>query len=116
MSGENRTGQPATAAPEGSGQQPRPSRRSLLRGAAGFAGAGLAASAVVGSVAGPALASPAAKEATGRLDRPDSAGHGAPIVVHVRDPWSGEMDVFSGTCQARIRDPQLARKLVRAVR
>jgi hypothetical protein len=116
MSGENRMGQSAAAAPEGSGEQPGPSRRSLLRGAAGFAGAGLAATAVAGTVTGPAVAASAGKEAAGRSGRPDDADRGAPVVVHVRDARTGEMDVFSGTSQVRLRDPQLAGKLVRAVR
>ena len=38
------------------------------------------------------------------------------IVVHVRDAKSGEIDVFRGTSQTRLRDPELAARLVRASR
>jgi hypothetical protein len=113
MSGENRTARPPGGGPEdGIVPQGGPSRRSLLRGAAGFAGAGLAASAVTGAIAGPALA--AARPA-------DSAGTGDPgpasgVVVHVRDTRTGEMDIFSGTSQVRLRDPHLAGRLAQAVR
>jgi hypothetical protein len=38
------------------------------------------------------------------------------IVVHVRDVESGEIDVFRGTGQTRLLDPELAARLVRASR
>jgi len=38
------------------------------------------------------------------------------IVVHVRDAASGEIDVFRGTSQVRLRDRELAARLVRAGR
>jgi hypothetical protein len=37
-------------------------------------------------------------------------------VVHLRDVRSGEMDVFAGTRQVRLTDPDLAARLTRAVR
>jgi hypothetical protein len=37
-------------------------------------------------------------------------------VVHLRDARSGEMDVFAGTRQVRVTDPDLAARLTRAVR
>jgi len=37
------------------------------------------------------------------------------IIVHVRDVRSGELDVFSGTSHTRLRDPDLAARLVRAI-
>ena len=77
-------------------QQQRPSRRSVLRGAAG---------------AGVAAASwPAAPAGTKDLDSAE------PIVVHVRDARSGEIDVFRGTSQTRVHDRELAARLVRASR
>ncbi len=39
-----------------------------------------------------------------------------PVVVHVRDARSGEMDVFAGTRHVRLRDQDLAARLARAVR
>ncbi|MGO8882356.1 MAG: hypothetical protein ACLQI7_01325 [Streptosporangiaceae bacterium] len=99
------------------------SRRSVLRGAAGTGVAGLAAGALLSGVAGPALAAstghepraghPAAGHAAG--DDSDAPGEDAcDVVVHVRDARSGEMDVFSGTSHTRLRDRDLAARLVRA--
>lgn len=114
MSGENRTARPpGTAAEEREGGGP--SRRTLLRGAAGVAGAGLAATAVAGAVAGPALAA-AASAAPAPAGSAGKASRGPAVVVHVRDAGTGEMEIFSGTSQVKVRDPQLAAKLVRAVR
>jgi hypothetical protein len=39
-----------------------------------------------------------------------------PVIVHVRNVRTGEMDVFAGEDQVRLRDPGLAAKLARAVR
>lgn len=92
--------------------QQRPSRRSVLRGAAGAGVAGIAATALAGTAA-PALAAAARPAAlTGSKDL-DS---GEQIVVHVRDARSGEIDVFRGTRQTRMHDPELAARLVRASR
>jgi hypothetical protein len=93
------------------------SRRSALRGgaAAGLAGAALVA---VGS---PALA--AALPSRGAAG--DAAGGGAaepesqvaePIIAHVRNARTGEIDVFRGTSQTRLHDPALAALLIRASR
>jgi hypothetical protein len=93
-------------------QQQRPSRRSVLRGAAGAGVAGIAATALAGAAA-PALAAaswPAAQAGTKDLDSAE------PIVVHVRDARSGEIDVFRGTSQTRVHDRELAARLVRASR
>jgi len=95
----------------------RPSRRSMLRGAAGIGAAGLAASAIGGLAAAPALAAtgrPAAaadKAAGPRAQRADAA---EPVVVHVRDARTGELDVFRGTTQFRLRDRDLAARLLQA--
>ena len=93
----------------------RLSRRSLLQGAATAGAAGLAATAI-GAAASPALA------ATSRPPTPDqSHGHGeagapaGPIMVHVRDARSGDIEVFSGTSQTRLRDADLAARIARAM-
>jgi len=39
-----------------------------------------------------------------------------PLVAHVRDVTTGEISVFNGTREVVVRDPQLAGRLVRAVR
>ncbi len=91
------------------------SRRSLLQGAATVGAAGLAAT-TVAAVANPALAATARASAAGqpRLggERPASSG---PIVVHVRNAKSGDIEVFSGTSQSRLRDKDLAARIARAI-
>jgi hypothetical protein len=115
MSGHSQAGQPAD--PAAAGPQPGPSRRSMLRGA-GAGAVGLAAIAVAGPAV-PALAAanrPAAPAVGGsRTDRKND-GIFQPVVVHLRDPRSGEMDVFAGTSHTRLRDPELAARLARAAR
>ena len=90
------------------------SRRSVLHGAAGLAGAGLAATAMAGPLAGAAEAAPSPQAPGGSAGHP---GHLAePVIVHVRDLRSGEMDVFAGEAKTRLRDPGLAARLARAAR
>jgi hypothetical protein len=110
MSSQTHPGQSADGPAEGA-QRPEPSRRSVLYGAAGLAGAGLAATAVAGTLAAPAAAADA-RSRTG----PAAASPDEPVIVHVRDVRSGEMDVFAGEAKTRLRDPGLAARLVRAVR
>ena len=119
MPGPDDTDSPAGRLAAGRQAQQHLSRRSVLRGAAGVGVAGIAATALTGA-AGPALAAAAAA-------RPAAADRGAKaevkgedtaeqVVVHVRDASSGEIDVFRGTGQVRLRDPELAARLVRASR
>ena len=119
MSANNGMDRPAEGVAEGA-QHPQPSRRSVLHGAAGLAGAGLAATVMAGTLAAPASASAAPRTHPGRAARVSSAatasGSGEPVIVHVRDVRSGEMDVFAGTEQVRLHDPGLAAKLTQAVR
>jgi nitrous oxide reductase len=92
-------------------QASRLSRRSMLRGAATAGAAGLAVTAI-GSAASPAFA------ATNQSDRTQSRGEprvAAPIVLHVRDAKSGDIDVFSGTSKTRLRDKDLAARIARAI-
>ena len=109
----------------GTGGKADPSRRALLRGAAGAGVAGVAASTLIGLPAAQALASPArsAASASGRgaakqsaAGQPAGGGESASdVVVHVRDARSGEMDIFSGTSLTRLSDPDLARRLMQAI-
>jgi len=94
--------------PEGRGL----SRRSLLHGAATAGAAGLAATAMG---AWPALA--AASPGQGQAHGTPATAEGAegPIVVHVRDARSGDIEVFHGTSQSRLRDTDLAARIARAV-
>ena len=112
MSSQIHPDQSADGSAEGA-RRPEPSRRSLLYGAAGLAGAGLAATAIAG-IALPAAAADAAPRARsgGAAGGPSPA---EPVIVHVRDLRSGEMDVFAGETKTRLRDPGLAARLVRSV-
>ena len=122
MSGNNHAGSPA--GPEAAAIQPQdgPSRRSILWSAAGAGAAGLAAAAMARTAPALAAATPAASRS--RLPdapanpSPTSASASArePVVVHLRDARSGEMDIFSGTSRTRLRDPDLAARLARAAR
>ena len=84
------------------------SRRSMLRGAATAGAAGLAVTAI-GSAASPAFA---ATDRTQSHGAPQTAG---PIMVHVRDAKSGDIEVFSGTSKTRLRDKDLAARIARAI-
>jgi hypothetical protein len=106
MSSQLHPDHPADAPAQGA----RPSRRSVLYGAAGLAGAGLAATAIAAPLAVPVAAAAATA--------PHSAGAAGsasePVIVHVRDIRSGEMDIFSGETKTRLRNPALAAQLARA--
>jgi len=93
------------------------SRRSVLQGAATAGAAGLAVTALGGAL------SPAASAATRSASstRPAApADHNVqapagPIVVHVRNAKSGDIEVFSGTSQTRLQDKDLAARIARAI-
>jgi hypothetical protein len=116
MSGHSHSGQPADVTTAISEPQPSVSRRSVLRSAAGAGAAGLAVAAAAG--AAPALAAPrpASARRPAAKSSPDEAATAEHVVVHLRDARSGEMDVFAGTSHTRLRDPDLAAQLVRAIR
>jgi hypothetical protein len=100
------------AAPGSSGPLGRrPSRRSVLRGAATAGAVGLAATAM-GAGASSALAATGQSKPRSGSDVKTPPG---PIVVHVRNAKSGEIDVFSGTSQTRLRDKDLAARIARTV-
>jgi hypothetical protein len=109
MSSQFQPDQSADGSAEGA-QRPEPSRRSVLHGAAGLAGAGLAATAIAG-IAVPAAADAAPRARSGKAAAGSST---EPVIVHVRDIRSGEMDVFAGETKTRLRDPGLAAQLARA--
>jgi hypothetical protein len=87
----------------------RLTRRSLLRGAATAGAAGLAGTAM-GAAASPAMAA-ASQPAT--PDQPHDQHE--PIVVHVRDARTGDIEMFAGTSQTRVRDKDLAARIARAI-
>ncbi len=105
--------------PEPSGSPGRRlSRRSLLQGAATAGAAGLAVTAI-GAAASPAVAAtrtPTANAADASHGHGEASTAGGPIMVHVRDAKSGDIEVFSGTSQTRLRDKDLAARIARAAR
>jgi hypothetical protein len=114
MPGQDDINSPADRAREDGKERPHLSRRSILRGAAGAGAAGITAAALAGT-AMPAFAAtsgPAQNTKDGAKDTDTSEQ----IVVHVRNARSGEIDVFRGTSQTRLRDPELAARLVRVSR
>jgi nitrous oxide reductase len=98
--------------------QPEPadhlSRRSLLHGAAAAGAAGLAVTALGAGVSQAAAAS-TRSSASGSSAADDVKAPAGPIVVHVRDAKSGDIEVFSGTSQTRLRDADLAARITRAI-
>jgi hypothetical protein len=99
------------------------SRRSVIRGAATAGAAGLAVTALGGALS-PAAAAAANRPVPAGAPAPAGAGAAAPagagapagpIVVHVRNAKSGDIEVFSGTSQTRLRDTDLTARIVRAI-
>jgi nitrous oxide reductase len=86
----------------------RLSRRSLLQGAATAGAAGLAVTAM-GATGTTTAKPPAADQAH------DHHADTGSIVVHVRDARSGDIEVFAGTSQTRLRDKDLAARIARAI-
>ena len=98
----------------------RMSRRSLLQGAAAAGAAGLAVTALGAAVrpAAAAASTTSSAPAHGDLKAPaggDLRAPSGPIVVHVRNAKSGDIEVFSGTSQTRLRDKDLAARIARAI-
>jgi hypothetical protein len=108
------------------GQHAPMSRRAILRGAAGASAAGLVAGGAL-TAAVPAMAAarpdrpgwPAGRPGRSAASTTPAAGPDraeGPLVIHVRDARTGEMDIFAGTTRTRLVDPALAARLARASR
>ena len=98
----------------------RMSRRSLLQGAAAAGAAGLAVTAFGAAVSPAAAAASTTSSAPAHGDLKAPAGGdlrapSGPIVVHVRNAKSGDIEVFSGTSQTSLRDKDLAARIARAI-
>lgn len=94
-------------------RKPSLSRRSLLRGAAGAGAAGLAAGAL-----GTTSTTTSTLEATGASTTTSTltaATEKTPLVVHVRDARTGDIEVFAGPTQTRLRDRDLAARIAGAI-
>jgi hypothetical protein len=92
------------------------SRRTALRGgaAAGVAGAALLAAGTPAFAA--SLDTQASAKHAGRTEATDAGSHAEPVVVHLRDARTGEIDIFRGTTETRVHDRALAAALLRASR
>jgi hypothetical protein len=122
MSRQDRVDPPTAGASAPCGAEGRdgpehPSRRTLLRSAAGAGAAGVAATALSG-LGGTALAAPITTGSAGHEtgQRAVGADQADQFVVHVKDARAGEIDVFRGSSLTRLRDPDLTARLVRASR
>jgi hypothetical protein len=91
------------------------SRRSVLRGAAGAGAASIATAAFIGDAL-PAAAGTKPPAEASRGAGTERRGEYEPVVVHVRNATTGEIDVFRGTTETRLHDRDLAQRLLRAGR
>lgn len=91
-------------------------RRGLIRGAAGLGAAGLAAGLVVSSAPAAGAATVPAKQSAATHDPATSQTDTQPVVAHVRDASTGEIDLYVGTRHVQLTDPQLASRLTNAAR
>jgi hypothetical protein len=82
-------------------------RTFLMRGSLAAAAAGIAAAVPLGAEV--LSAPPVAAEDNQPVDMPD------PVIAHVIDASTGEIAVYVGHREVTIRDPRIARELVRAV-
>jgi hypothetical protein len=104
----------SASVPARAGRERSPlSRRSVLQGAVSAGAAGVAAAAFINSGL-PAAADATAPARPARSPDRARAEESGPLVVHIRDAAAGEMDVFRGTAHIRVRDKELAARLVRA--
>jgi len=82
----------------------------------GAAGAGLAVTAVTAfGVAGATAASATTAAASGTAQPAADSADNTALVVHVRDLKTGDIEVFSGTKQTRVRDRALAARIASAI-
>jgi hypothetical protein len=94
------------------------SRRSVLQSAAGAGLAITAVTAIGAATATVANASDANASVTSASDASTSSAASSaatPLVVHVRDVKTGDIEVFSGTSQTRVRDRALAARIAQAI-
>lgn len=120
MAGDHRDEMPETRG-RPAGQRAPVSRRAMLRTAAGASAAGLVAGSALAALPAAAAARPARSRQPAERPGPsaatpatDAGRADGPLVIHVRDARTGEMDIFAGTTRTRLRDPALAARLVRA--
>jgi hypothetical protein len=83
----------------------------MLRGAAGAGAAGLAVAALRGT---PAFAAVPAASKPAPDGLAEHAVTSEPVVAHVRNAGTGEIDIYRGTSHIRMHDRELAARLARA--
>jgi hypothetical protein len=93
-----------------------PSRRSVLRGAAAAGTAGMAVTTLGTAIGGAAAKASTTHEVATSPDGPRDAAGSEPVVLHIRDAATGEIEVFRGTTQTRLYDRELAAQILRASR
>ncbi len=93
---------PKAQSPQAPDEAIHPSRRQVMAGAG--VGLGLVATGALAGAAGSALAS-------GDSAVDEAHGSGEPVVAHVRDVSTGDIDVYFGDRQVRIRDRVVAARL-----
>lgn len=95
----------------------RLSRRSLVKSAAVVAAAGTATLAVGGAASASTAASgtDAAAVPGARAESTVGTIHG-PLVVHVHDAATGELDIYSGEHHVSVQDRELAARLAKLAR
>jgi hypothetical protein len=82
----------------------------VLRSAGGIGIAGVTAGLLVNATAGAASAATARTASASHTQAPASS----PLVAHVHDARTGEVDLFTGEQHVRVHDPALAHALARA--
>ncbi|HEY0933905.1 MAG TPA: hypothetical protein VGD91_09195 [Trebonia sp.] len=86
------------------------SRRGLLRSAGGIGIAGVAAGMLIDTTGGAASAATADSATASHA----SATASSPLVAHVYDAATGEVDLYTGEHHVRVHNPALARALAQA--
>jgi hypothetical protein len=104
----------AAAGRTGENESNSPSRRSVLKGAAGVGAAGIAATTLAGMVT--PVASAAVRTPHSAKDEAGGEASSDAIVVHVRNAATGELDIYRGEGETHVRDRELAARIVRATR
>ncbi len=96
--------------PAGPAAKARLSRRGLLRGAGGIGIAGVAAGMLIDTTAGAASAATTGAASASHA----TAAASTPLVAHVHDARTGEVDLFTGEQHVRVHNPALAQALTQA--
>jgi hypothetical protein len=92
-------------------------RRKFLKGtsvAAGLAGAMTVVPGVIPAFAKSATATPRATRSPSAGGATKTSSNGDPVVVHVRDAKTGQIDMFIGQSHVTVNDRALANRIISA--